>query len=295
MNAPRRLTGVLALCAAWPALAWAQNMDMQDMPMTPAPADAHAGHAHEDSHGDAATQEATPMLPPNDHVAPPPPQAEPSASMMHMEGEPTLGMWQFDRLERGRGTGGDYATAWETEGWWGTALDRLWLNTEGERDGGGTEGRVEALWSHAWSNFWDWQLGARQDFGQGPNRQWAAVGVQGLAPYWFETQATFYAGEQGRTALRVESSHELLFTQRLILEPRLELNFYGKSDPRREVSSGLSDLEAGLRLRYEFSRKFAPYLGVTWTRRFGDGDERPGAPPWRARETTWVAGVRLWF
>ena len=118
--------------------------------------------------------------------------------------------------------------------------------------------------------------------------------MQGLAPYWFETQATFYAGEQGRTALRLEASYELLFTQRLILEPKLELNLYGKDDPQRGVSSGLSDVEAGLRLRYEFSRKFAPYVGVNWTRRYGDA-QAPGAPVFHARETTWVAGVRWWL
>ncbi|WP_236585462.1 copper resistance protein B [Dyella sp. EPa41] len=312
---------VLVLGACAPAVSLAQRSDMQDMPgmsmqheqhaMPPGPrAGQHATpkpaaseEAHEDmdhsGHDMAGTGEAT--LPPNDHVPPPAPRHVMPAmtraqmsSLMQMDDAAATGMLLFDRMERARSTSGDYATRWEAEGWLGNPIDRLWLKTEGERGGDGTEGRAEALWSHAWTSFWDAQLGVRQDFGQGPNRQWAAVGVQGLAPYWFETQATFYAGEQGRTAWRLEASYELLFTQRLVLEPRLELNVYGKDDPRRGVSSGLSDMEAGLRLRYEFSRKFAPYVGVNWTRRYGDA-QAPGAPRFHARETAWVAGLRWWL
>lgn len=316
------LSGVaLALGACAPTMLLAQSAGMEDMPgmsMQRAghamPSDPQAGHheatkqaasdqAHDgmDHSGHDMSSTDTTALPPNDHVPPSPPQhvmpampAEQMHKLMQMDDASVTGMLLFDRLERTRSTSGDYATSWEAEGWLGNPIDRLWMKTEGERGSEGTEGRVEALWSHAWTSFWDGQLGARQDFGQGPNRQWAAFGVQGLAPYWFETQATFYAGEQGRTALRLEASYELLFTQRLVLEPKLELNFYGKDDPQRGVSSGLSDLEAGLRLRYEFSRKFAPYVGVNWTRRYGDA-QAPGAPALHARETTWVAGVRWWL
>jgi copper resistance protein B len=242
-------------------------------------------------------------LPPNDHVPPPPPQdtlhamtpAEMTESM-DMNPSPPLGMLLFDRLERSRSTNGDYANSWEAEAWWGNGIDRLWVKTEGERDSAGTQdGRLDVLWSHAWTSFWDWQVGVRQDFGQGPNRQWAAFGVQGLAPYWFETQATFYVGEQGRTAARFEANYDLRLTQRLILSPKLELNVYGRDDPQRGISSGLSDLEAGLRLRYEFSRKFAPYIGINWTRRFGTPAGAMGDTVLPARETTWLAGIRLWF
>jgi copper resistance protein B len=272
--------------------------DMHDMPPTdPAPQGQHASH-------DASmpgTTSVRPALPPNDHVPPPPPQHQPApmapahmADMMQMDDLAKRGMWLFDRLERTRSVGGDYATAWEAEGWWGSDINRVWLRTEGERGAEGThDARAELLWGHAFSTFWDWQLGARHDFGQGPDRQWLAFGVQGLAPYWFETQATFYAGPQGRTALRLETSYDLRFTQRLILAPELELNVYGKDDPRRGIRSGLSDVEAGLRLRYEFSRRFAPYIGVEHARRFGEpaGASREFA----RRETIWLAGVRLWF
>lgn len=311
MNIRRYRTRALAIAwLALPCAALAQSMGMDampgmSMPMGSAQTDPHAGHVDNPpmNHAghDAATDGNT--LPPNDHVPPPPPQMAPPAmsptqmaDVMQMDDAGTRSMLLIDRLERSASTSGDYATAWEAEGWWGSDVNRLWLKTEGERGGDGTQdGRLEALWSHAWTSFWDWQVGARQDFGQGPNRSWAALGVEGLAPYWFETQATFYVGEQGRTAARFETSYELRFTQRLILQPKLELNLYGKDDPQRGISSGLSDLQAGLRLRYEFSRKFAPYVGVNWTRRFGNHDNVPGALDLHARETTWLAGVRFWF
>jgi copper resistance protein B len=241
---------------------------------------------------------------PNDHVAPPPP-VRPMAPMsatqmtdaMQMNDQATRGMLLFDRLEHTRSTDGDMATRWETDAWWGDDIDKLWLRSEGEKGGNDTwDARAELLWSHAFSTFWDWRLGARDDFGGGPSRQWAAFGVQGLAPYWFDLDATFYAGLQGRTAARLEASYDLRFTQRLILTPDLELNLYGKGDPRRDVHAGFSDGELGLRLRYEFSRRFAPYLGVNWSYR---NDSQPfrsmpnrGEP---AHELSWLLGVRFWL
>jgi len=322
LSARRLGAAVLALL---PAAALAQSMNMDDMPgMSMHSHDAHAGHDKVESaqttkavtdHGDDADHQgmdhaahvmasgSDQKLPSNGHIPPAPPQhvmpemsPEQMTTLMQMDDAAPIGMLLFDRLERSRSTRGEYATHWEMEGWWGNAINRVWLKTEGERGREGTQdGRVDVLWSTAWTSFWDWQLGARQDIGQGPKRQWAALGVQGVAPYWFDTQATFYLGERGRTALRLETSYELLFTQRLILEPKLEMNFYGKDDPQRGISSGLADMEAGLRLRYEFSRKFAPYIGVNWTRRFGTTSPAAGEPAQHARETTWLAGVRLWF
>jgi copper resistance protein B len=251
------------------------------------------------SHIDA--DHAVPIRASNDHVPPSAPQQPLSAmstgqmvDTMQMNDQATRAMWMFDRLEYRDATRGDDSTAWNAEGWWGDDLNKLWLKTEGERDRDGTrDASADLLWSHATSTFWDWQLGARHDFGQGPSREWAAVGVQGLSPYWFEIAATFYAGPQGRTAARLEADYDLLFTQRLILSPQLELNFYGKDDPQRDIRSGLAEAEAGLRLRYEFSRRFAPYVGIDWTRHFGHFDNSSNDPP--TREATFVAGVRFWF
>ena len=139
------------------------------------------------------------------------------------------------------------------------------------------------------------QAGGRQDFRGGPSRTWAAIGVQGLAPYWFDTAATFYVGEQGRTALRLKSEYELLFTQRLVLQPEGEANFYGKSDPARQLDSGLSELEIGLRLRYEVRREFAPYVGVVWWRAFGGTADRVRESGGNASDVRFVAGLRAWF
>ena len=186
--------------------------------------------------------------------------------------------------------------ALDGQAWFGGDLDKLWLKADGERIGarlGAT--RTEALWNHAIATYWSVQAGVRHDFGDGPGRTWAAFGFQGLAPYWFDLQATAYAGQGGRTALRFEAEYDVRFTQRLILQPDLKVNLYGRNDPERRIGSGLSSIEGGLRLRYEFSRKFAPYIGVAWDRKFGttagfardDGKAVQGARV--------VAGVRIWF
>ena len=234
------------------------------------------------------------------HIAPPPAaQPMPPMSMqemdrvMDMHDDALLAMFKLDQFERAHGDD-TYATSWEAEAWIGRDFDKLWLRTEGERESGVTDARIEAFWDHAFASFWDWQLGVRHDFGSGsgPTRDWAAFGVQGLAPYWFEIEATAYVGEQGRTAMRLRAEYELLLTQRLILQPELEANLYGKSDPARGINNGLSDFEFGLRLRYEIRREFAPYIGVVWVRRFGDSD---ALTMHAGSDTQVVAGLRVWF
>src|SRR5262249_11780914 len=128
---------------------------------------------------------------------------------------------------------------------------------------------AEVLWNRVISRWWNGQLGLRQDFGPGQARTWLAVGVEGLAPQWFETEATLYASDEGRTAARLKAQYELLVTQRLVLQPLVEMNLHGRADPRHDIGSGLSDLEISARLRYEVRREFAPYLGFAWLRRFG--------------------------
>jgi copper resistance protein B len=157
------------------------------------------------------------------------------------------------------------------------------------------EARTEALWSHAVASFWDAQLGLRHDSGTSPERSWIAFGIQGLAPYWFELDAAAYVGDGGRTALRLSAEYELLITQKLILQPQVEVNLYGKSDPARDIGKGLSDLTAGLRLRYEFNRQFAPYIGVAWADRFGETADLARAAGEPKHNTRYVAGVRFWF
>ncbi|MGB0132727.1 copper resistance protein B, partial [Dokdonella sp.] len=182
------------------------------------------------------------------------------------------------------------------QAWYGSDLNKLWFKLEGERSDGKMESvRSELLWDKAISAYWGLQTGIRHDFEDGPDLNWAAFGVQGLAPYWFEVQATAYLGESGRTALRLEVEYEILLTQRLILQPDLEINFYGKDDPARDIGSGLSDVEFGLRLRYEITRKFAPYVGVVWSKKYGQTATYAQAANEDVQDTQLVAGVRLWF
>lgn len=214
---------------------------------------------------------------------------------MHMHGATYLGSVIVDNLEAFSGNG-SHGQSLDMQAWYGGDIDKLWFKAEGERsDGHLGKTRVELLWDRAISAYWGGQLGIRHDAGEGPSRDWVAFGVQGLAPYWFEVEATAYVGDSGRTALRLEAEYELMLTQRLILQPDVELNFYGKDDPARGIGSGLSDLDVGLRLRYEFTRKFAPYVGVTWSRKFGKTADFARAEGAGADDTQLVAGVRLWF
>jgi copper resistance protein B len=143
--------------------------------------------------------------------------------------------------------------------------------------------------------WWNLQAGARQDFGTGPSRTWAALGVEGLSPFWLEVEATIYAGEQSRTAARIKVERDWLITQRWVLQPELEANLYGKSDPERQIGSGLSDIDVGLRLRYEIQREVAPYVGVSWRKAFGDTASFARSDGKDESNLQLVAGIRMWF
>lgn len=195
-----------------------------------------------------------------------------------------------------QGGEGEGALNWDIKGWVGGDIDRLWLRSEGERSAGRTESaEVQALWGHAISPWWDLVGGVRQDFKPGDGQTWAAFGAQGMALYNFEAEATVFVGEAGRTAARLEGDYDILLTNRLILQPTAELNFYGRSDPQRGVGSGLSDSELGLRLRYEVHREFAPYVGVTWNRSYGQTAQYARDEGEDTNQVRWVVGVRLWF
>jgi copper resistance protein B len=137
----------------------------------------------------------------------------------------------FDNLEFAR-VDGETAVPYDLEGWFGRTYGRAVLKAEGEFESGDiADARTELLWSHAVAPFWDTQFGVRYDSGAGPNRRWLAAGIEGLAPYWFDLEVTAYVGESSRMALRLDASYEMLMTQRLILQPKLEANFYGSDDP----------------------------------------------------------------
>lgn len=200
----------------------------------------------------------------------------------------------LDELE-GR-FGSDQSFRWEGEAWGGTDENRFWLKSEGTLANGLLDdGRQELFFSRAVSTYFDAQIGARYDLDSKPGRGWVAFGVEGLAPLFFQVTATGYVGGDGRLAARLEGSYDLLLTQRLILQPKVEMNFYSQDDPMREIGAGLSDLEAGLRLRYEITRKVAPYIGVSYDGKFGrtaDFARDAGDPTDAVR---FVVGVRLWL
>ncbi|KRA74438.1 hypothetical protein ASD78_13280 [Lysobacter sp. Root667] len=201
----------------------------------------------------------------------------------------------FDRLEAGDADHGR-GEAWEATAWFGSDLNRLWLRSEGEREGGVTESaNLEALYGRSITPWWDVVVGAKHDFKPGRSQDWLAVGLQGLSPYKFEVQATAYVGASGRVAANFEAEYDVLLTNRLILQPLVELEFNGSQDRQRGVGSGLSTLEAGLRLRYEFSRRFAPYVGVVHERAFGNTADLRRDEGESTQDTRVVAGVRVWF
>jgi copper resistance protein B len=214
---------------------------------------------------------------------------------MDMRDAQSLGMLRVDQLEATHDSHGD-GQAWDVQGWYGNDNNKLWLRSEGERSDGRIEdGRVELLWDHALTAFWDTQLGLRQDVGAGPHRNWVTLGIQGLAPYWFELEATAYAGSSGRTAARLRVEYEWRFTQRWILQPEFELNLYGRNDPADRIGSGISDTQLGLRLRYEIRRELAPYIGVVWKHRYGATADYARADGQSPTDRQFVAGLRFWF
>lgn len=200
--------------------------------------------------------------------------------MMQMDDSAYFGKMLIDQLEWRAPS----AAAWQAHAWYGGDYDKLWIRTEGSRVHGVTEdARIEVLWDRIVSPWWSVQTGVREDLGEGPSRTWASIGLQGVAPQFVGVEATLYVGDGGRAAARVKLEYSMLLTQRLILQPETEINLYSRADPARGVRSGLSEIEAGLRLRYEIRRRFAPYVGVVWNHNHGIGD------------TEAVAGFRIWF
>jgi copper resistance protein B len=201
----------------------------------------------------------------------------------------------LDQLE-GRFNGSNPQFRWDSQGWIGTDYDKLWIKSEGTFSNGTfDDGQHQFLYDRAVTTYFDVQAGLRSDLDLRPARNWAAFGIQGLAPYFFDLELTGYASSEGHFAGKLQASYDLLITQRLILQPQIELNLYSKADPARLVGAGFSDIDTGLRLRYEISRKFAPYIGVAYAGKFGqtaniarNNGEGVGA-------AQFVFGIRSWF
>jgi copper resistance protein B len=196
----------------------------------------------------------------------------------------------FDQLEW-QGDVGSGGLNVDSSGWFGGDRDRLWFRAEGL---GGTgdrdEGTAQVLFGHQFTRWWDVVAGFRQDIGADNPQSWIGFGLQGLAPYWFEVEATAYASIEGQLEAWLEVEYALMVTNRWTLEPRGEAHFR-RADPVRHGISSFNTADAGLRLRYQIRRELAPYIGVTWQRAWGAGASASGSRPGPSA----VTGVRLWF
>jgi len=280
--------------------------DMGTMqPAVPAmPADPMPGH-------DMSSMDAAPPAP---AVAPPPPpalagpphaadavygaeeMAEARARETAEHGGTRTYKVMIDQLEM-QARKGDDGYYWEALAWYGGDINKLWISTEGEGNfGEGPEkSEIQVLYSRALNPWFNLQTGARHDFRPDPQRSHLVLGIEGLAPYWFEINAAIFLSTKGEFTARFEGEYDQRLTRRLILQPRLEFNLAAQNAPGIRVGSGLVNVETGLRLRYEFKPEFAPYIGVGYQRAFGNTADFARARGDNVGGLSLLLGVRTWF
>ena len=269
--------------------------------MPSATSDPHAGHAM------GSTTPAPPVAPPPaealsgpahaaDTVYNTPDMARSRRLLRQEHGGMAAQRFLIDRLEAGIGDGRE-TYSWDAHFWIGGDIDKLWLKSEGEGAFGGEFEGVEtqALWSHAIDPWFDLQAGIRQDFRPGPDRTHLVLGIQGLAPYWFEVEGALFLSSEGELTAGVEAEYDLRLTQQLILQPRVELNLSAQNAPEIGLGSGLSQASGGLRLRYEIIPEFAPYVGVEYERAFGRTEDSRLAAGEDTEGWRLLLGLRTWF
>jgi copper resistance protein B len=203
----------------------------------------------------------------------------------------------IDSIEASFGDG-EEGYSWNAQGWTGGDINRFWWKTEGEGafDGKLHDAEVQALYSRAVAPFWDVQAGVRQDFRpDGDDTTHLTVGVQGVAPYWFEMSAAAFLSTEGDLTARAEAEYDQRITQKWILQPAIEVALSASDIPELEIGSGLTSVTAGLRLRYEIRKEFAPYVGVEWSRSFGDTADYAKARGDDVDATRFVVGIKAWF
>ncbi|WP_375398905.1 copper resistance protein B [uncultured Sphingomonas sp.] len=237
---------------------------------------------------------------PGDHYAdrffPAPVMSRSRRDMMREQGGRPLGTILFNLAEYQVRSGRD-GYRWDGEGWFGGDVNRLTAKTEGEgifREGVDSA-EVQALYSRAVGPYFNLQAGVRHDFKPTPTRTYATIGFEGLAPYMFEVEGAAFISPQGDVLGRLEGYYDQRITQRLILQPRVEFNLAAQDMPRQRIGAGLTDAELGLRLRYEITRRFAPYVGVSYEAKTGRTADYARADGQRPTSTSLVAGVRFGF
>lgn len=314
------LASLLALAAPTLAFAQHQGHDMGQMEEPPAadphaghdmgqtqeetpPADPHAGH----DMGGQSEVESPPPWPPSDAARSGPAHAadaiygaadmEAAREQLRAEsGSMTTFKFLADRLEY-RAQAGKDGYVWDLQAFYGGDIDKLVLKSEGEGVFGEKpeSAEMQALWGHAISPFFDLQAGVRYDVLPDPERAHLVLGIEGLAPYMFEVDAAAFLSHKGDLTARFEAEYDQRITQRLILQPRIEANFSAQDVPELGIGSGLSSIEAGVRLQYRLVPEFAPYAGVEWERLSGDTAGYARAAGEDRNVTRAVFGVKAWF
>ncbi len=283
--------------------------------MSPAQADPHAGHDMPTTTmgpPDVPTSADNPGRPPEEPVPPAAlggpvhaadllfgadAMAASRRALVRDNGDVRITAVIIDRLEAGFGDD-DETWLWDVQGWSGGDINRFWWKSEGEGglDDGLEEAELQALYSRALTPFWDVQAGVRQDFRpDGEDTTHLVLGLQGLAPHWWEVDAAAFLSTEGDLTARVEAEYDQRITRRLILQPRFEIDLSASDIPALEIGSGLSSAEAGLRLRYEFRKELAPYVGVEWSRSFGDTADYIEARGGEPEDIRFVVGLKAWF
>jgi copper resistance protein B len=238
---------------------------------------------------------AAAQTPPTENEPAPPPGINAGGAVQPVMDQKILAHAIFSQLE-GRSNGSNTEFRWEGQGWAGTDYDKLWIKSEGTLSNGAVDdGQQQFLYSRAVTTYFDLQGGLRSDIDSRPARNWAAFGIQGLAPYFFDLEVTGFVSGQGHLAAKLEASYDLLLTQRLILQPQIELNVYSKGDPARLIGAGFSDIDTGLRLRYEIDRQFAPYIGVVYEGKFGQTANFARRAGESTGDVRVAFGIRVWF
>ena len=281
--------GLIALCAAAPLAAQ----------------DPHAGHAM-GGEDEPVSPGPTMETPPPDAAGSGPPRAADAiwgaeamaasrAELVRTHGDFPILWLQGDRFEAQARDGAD-AFLWDIQGYYGGPTERLWFKSEGEGEWGSApeDAEIQALYAKAFAPFWDEQAGVRHDIA-GPDTTHAVIGVQGLAPYMFEIDAALFLSHRGDITARIEAELDQRITQRLILQPRIEANLSAQDIPELGVGAGLDQIEAGVRLRYELRREFAPYIGIEQSWRTGNGADFARLQGEGVSTTSLVAGIRFWF
>lgn len=213
-----------------------------------------------------------------------------------MGDDPILTKVMIDQFEV-RVSDGSNSLGLEADAWMGKDLHKAWFKLDIEKTGTEYEQvELQALYSRAVSTYWDLQMGLRHDAKPaGETRDWAVIGIRGLAPYYFDVDAALFVGTHGQLALSVNTEYEVMLTQRLVLSPELQVNLFSQNDSAVDQGSGLSDIELGLRLGYEIRREIAPYIGVNWERKFGQTARYARSVGEKTDDLQIVVGFRAWF